>query len=47
MRIIYMSGWIAKRWDDPSFPHAYPNFKDVRYWMQEYEALAEIAEILT
>ena len=20
MRIIYMSGWIAKRWDDPSFP---------------------------
>ena len=47
MRIIYVSGWIAKRWDDPSFPHAYPNFKDVRYWMQEYEALAEIAEILT
>ena len=38
---------IAKRWDDPSFPHAYPNFKDIRYWMQEYEALAEIAEILT
>jgi Ser/Thr protein kinase RdoA (MazF antagonist) len=46
MRIIYMSGWIAKRWEDPSFPHAYPNFKDVRYWMQEYEALVEIAELL-
>ena len=43
MRIIYMSGWIAKRWDDPSFPHAFPNFKDVRYWMQEYEALVGIA----
>jgi Ser/Thr protein kinase RdoA (MazF antagonist) len=46
MRIVYMSGWIAKRWADPSFPHAYPNFKDVRYWMQEYEALVEIAEQL-
>jgi Ser/Thr protein kinase RdoA (MazF antagonist) len=46
LRIIYMSGWIAKRWEDPSFPHAYPNFKDVRYWMQEYEALAGIAEML-
>jgi Ser/Thr protein kinase RdoA (MazF antagonist) len=47
MRIIYMSGWIAKRWDDPSFPHAFPNFKDVRYWMQEYEALVGISEALS
>src|SRR5207302_1962388 len=43
LRIIYMSGWIARRWDDPSFPPAFPNFKDVRYWMQEYEALVAIA----
>ena len=43
MRIIYMSGWIARRWDDPSFPHAFPNFKDVRYWMQEYEELVGIS----
>ena len=46
MRIIYMSGWIGRRWDDPSFPPAFPNFKDVRYWMQEYEALVAIAEAL-
>jgi Ser/Thr protein kinase RdoA (MazF antagonist) len=44
MRIIYMSGWIARRWEDPSFPPAFPNFKDVRYWMQEYEALVGISE---
>src|SRR5439155_251636 len=25
MRIVYMSGWIARRWDDPSFPPAFPN----------------------
>ena len=47
MRIIYMSGWIAKRWADPSFPPAFPNFKDVRYWMEEYEALVAIAEAVT
>jgi Ser/Thr protein kinase RdoA (MazF antagonist) len=46
MRIVYMSGWIARRWEDPSFPPAFPNFKDVRYWMQEYEALVAIAESL-
>jgi Ser/Thr protein kinase RdoA (MazF antagonist) len=46
MRIIHMSGWIARRWDDPSFPHAFPNFRDVRYWMQEYEALVGISEAM-
>jgi Ser/Thr protein kinase RdoA (MazF antagonist) len=46
MRIIHMSGWIAKRWEDPSFPPAFPNFKDVRYWMEEYEALVGIAEVI-
>jgi Ser/Thr protein kinase RdoA (MazF antagonist) len=46
LRIIHMSGWIARRWEDPSFPHAFPNFKEVRYWMQEYEALAGIAEMV-
>ena len=46
MRIIYMSGWIARRWDDPSFPVAFPTFRDHRYWMHEYEALIGIAEAL-
>ena len=47
LRIIYVSGWIARRWDDPSFPAAYPTFKgDHRYWMQEYEELVRIAETL-
>jgi len=45
-RIIHMSGWIARRWDDPSFPQAFPNFRDHRYWMQEYEELIAISEAL-
>jgi Ser/Thr protein kinase RdoA (MazF antagonist) len=47
LRIIYISGWIARRWEDPSFPPAYPNFRDARYWMQEYEELCTIAEELS
>ena len=46
MRIVYMSGWIARRWEDPSFPPAFPSFRDHRYWMQEYEELVRIAETL-
>jgi Ser/Thr protein kinase RdoA (MazF antagonist) len=46
LRIVYFSGWIARRWDDPSFPPAFPTFRDHRYWMQEYEALVAIAESL-
>ena len=35
---------IAKRWDDPSFPAAFPAFRTDNYWMAEYEALFRIFE---
>ena len=44
MRIVYMSGWIARRWTDPSFPPAFPMFRNHNYWNQEYEELVQIAE---
>src|SRR5437660_10253656 len=46
MRIVYMSGWIARRWSDPSFPPAFPMFRNHTYWNQEYEELVQIAETL-
>jgi Ser/Thr protein kinase RdoA (MazF antagonist) len=46
LRIVYMSGWIARRWDDPSFPQAFPMFRNHNYWSQEYEELLRIAETL-
>src|SRR5437879_924718 len=46
MRIVYMSGWIARRWSDPSFPPAFPLFRNHNYWNQEYEELVQIAETL-
>ena len=44
LRIVYMSGWIARRWEDPSFPPAFPSFRQPSYWLQEYEELVRIAE---
>ena len=44
LRIIYMSAWVARRWDDPAFPPAYPAFRSDNYWMNEYEVLFNIAD---
>jgi Ser/Thr protein kinase RdoA (MazF antagonist) len=46
LRIVYVSGWIAQRWDDASFRTAFPAFRTDQYWMAEYEELARIVESL-
>jgi Ser/Thr protein kinase RdoA (MazF antagonist) len=46
LRIIYMSAWIARRWDDPSFPPAFPTFRDHRYWADECEELFNVADAI-
>lgn len=43
LRIISYAGWIAKRWEDPSFPRLFPEFNTYRYWAEEVEALEKIA----
>ncbi|MNL29692.1 serine/threonine protein kinase [compost metagenome] len=43
LRIISYAGWIARRWDDPSFPRLFPNYRDFRYWAEEVEALEKVA----
>jgi Ser/Thr protein kinase RdoA (MazF antagonist) len=39
LRILHMSAWIARRWEDPSFQAGFPAFRTDRYWMSEYEEL--------
>ncbi len=39
LRIIYYSAWIARRWNDPSFPRLFPNFTGHNYWLQDLEGL--------
>lgn len=46
LRIIYMSAWIARRWEDPSFQKGFPAFRTDNYWMSEYEELFRISELL-
>ena len=32
LRIMHYSAWLARRWDDPAFPHSFPWFNTARYW---------------
>jgi Ser/Thr protein kinase RdoA (MazF antagonist) len=41
LRMIHYSAWLARRWDDPAFPLAFPWFAEARYWEQHYRALEE------
>lgn len=43
LRIFTYAAWIARRWDDPSFPKLFPEFNSYTYWAEETEALEAIA----
>src|SRR5690606_32965875 len=34
LRIMHYAAWLARRWDDPAFPHNFPWFNTGRYWSQ-------------
>jgi Ser/Thr protein kinase RdoA (MazF antagonist) len=46
LRMLHYSAWIARRWDDPAFPAAFPWFNTVRYWGEQILALREQLAIL-
>ena len=41
LRLIHYSAWIARRWDDPAFPGAFPWFNTQRYWQDRILELRE------
>lgn len=41
LRLIYYSSWLARRWDDPAFPLAFPWFNTQRYWQDRVLELRE------
>ncbi len=43
LRLIHYSGWLAQRWDDPTFPLNFPFFNTQRYWQDQILALREQA----
>ena len=41
LRLIHYSAWLARRWDDPAFPAAFPWFNTQRYWQDRILELRE------
>jgi Ser/Thr protein kinase RdoA (MazF antagonist) len=41
LRLIHYSAWIARRWNDPAFPAAFPWFNTQRYWQDRVLELKE------
>jgi Ser/Thr protein kinase RdoA (MazF antagonist) len=41
LRLVHYSAWIARRWDDPAFPAAFPWFNTQRYWQDRILELRE------
>lgn len=46
LRMIHYSAWLARRWQDPSFPRNFPWFNTNRYWEEQILALREQAALL-
>ena len=47
LRLINYSAWIARRWDDPAFPAAFPWFNTQRYWQDRILELREQIALMT
>lgn len=41
LRYIHYATWIARRWQDPTFPRTFPHFGTLAYWQQQTGDLRE------
>lgn len=41
LRMVRYMSWLAKRWQDPAFPLAFPWFNDAKYWEGQVLAFKE------
>jgi Ser/Thr protein kinase RdoA (MazF antagonist) len=41
LRLVHYAGWLAKRWDDPAFPQAFPWFDTLNFWEEHILTLRE------
>lgn len=46
LRFVHYAAWIARRWEDPAFPLAFPQFGSHRYWGEETEDLERQLRLL-
>lgn len=41
LRLMHYAAWLARRWEDPAFPQAFPWFNSERYWAEHIQELRE------
>ncbi len=46
LRFVRYAAWIARRWEDPAFPSAFPHFGTEEYWENETRDLEEQLALL-
>ncbi len=46
LRYLHYAAWVTRRWEDPSFPRAFPHYGTFAYWQQEVHDLAESNRII-
>jgi Ser/Thr protein kinase RdoA (MazF antagonist) len=46
LRFVFYAAWIARRWQDPAFPDAFPHFGTAQYWETETRDLEQQVERL-
>ena len=46
LRLIHYSAWLARRWDDPAFPAAFPWFNTQRYWQDRILEIKEQVSLM-
>lgn len=46
LRIMHYSAWLARRWEDPAFPHSFNWFNTERYWGEHILELREQMAII-
>lgn len=46
LRFVHFSAWIGRRWQDPAFPRAFPQFGSERYWQEQLADLREQLSVI-
>ena len=46
LRLIHYSAWLARRWDDPTFPLNFPWFGSSDYWKGQIQMLEDQLEAM-
>ena len=46
LRVVHYEAWLARRWEDPAFPQAFPWFAEARHWERHVSALEDCARLM-